>query len=502
MKKIRYFAGLAGVLLLLLTVLLLSTCRRDRDAVRDDPTDTGGSSATDAVTQADIGSSPEETIPHHETAEPNETSQAESQEPAVPIPLTPQEAKALLSAALEKGPGQAAVTLRLYKNGELFAAESFVRLGEDFCVEIHRDGGTRRITAVGDRAYYSLARPKDFPPVDQRLVMTLDSREREELWEAYIEERGKTLLEDPALVEALLNCTLTGVRHKDGMVALTCTGLDGGLVEEAFGVTMQGTDLAFDLGLDPQVRVTYLEGRVSLSAGEEQGATATLEMRVDHNPEPISLPADAAAYLPTTYDEVFGVRLPEADPQAAAAAGMPLDRDGYTLMGGNYLYDPSTQYAFTTAYPHSYAGKSFTLYGVIMKDGEGQTRLSLGSHMEFALSFHGVAAPVAGAYVRLTAVYEKAGEGVDHTCYVMRVSTCEVLKEADGPNGGKLMYVTSAALNVRSSADTSAAGNIIGSLVKGDLVEVFEQDANGWYRVDYNGQTGYVSGRYLSQTCP
>ena len=94
------------------------------------------------------------------------------------------------------------------------------------------------------------------------------------------------------------------------------------------------------------------------------------------------------------------------------------------------------------------------------------------------------------------------GEGLDHTAYVMAVSACEVLEVAKGPSGGKLMYVTSAGLNVRTSSDVSVSDNVIGTYSKGDLVEVFEQDGNGWYRVVYNGRNGYVNGKYLSETRP
>ena len=94
------------------------------------------------------------------------------------------------------------------------------------------------------------------------------------------------------------------------------------------------------------------------------------------------------------------------------------------------------------------------------------------------------------------------GDYVDFTCYTMMVSAAEVLGEAKGPNGGKLMYITASSLNVRTSSDTSSSDNIIGTYSKGDLVEVFEQDANGWYRVNYNGQKAYISYKYVSETKP
>lgn len=57
-------------------------------------------------------------------------------------------------------------------------------------------------------------------------------------------------------------------------------------------------------------------------------------------------------------------------------------------------------------------------------------------------------------------------------------------------------WVNTPALNVRSGASTSY--NIIGNYSKGDKVS--GQLANGWLKVDYNGQTGYISANLLSDT--
>ena len=57
-------------------------------------------------------------------------------------------------------------------------------------------------------------------------------------------------------------------------------------------------------------------------------------------------------------------------------------------------------------------------------------------------------------------------------------------------------WVNTAALNVRAGASTS--NNIIGNYTMGDKVS--GQLANGWLKVNYNGQTGYVSANLLSNT--
>ena len=57
-------------------------------------------------------------------------------------------------------------------------------------------------------------------------------------------------------------------------------------------------------------------------------------------------------------------------------------------------------------------------------------------------------------------------------------------------------WVNTAALNVRSGASTS--NNIIGNYTMGDKVS--GQLANGWLKVNYNGQTGYISANLLSDS--
>lgn len=515
MKRIRYFVALAGVLLLLLVLLLLTTCHGDETP--DESAGSNSSEATDAVTSEADGTEPdtepstdtelEQTEAKTEAATPHQTEpDPETEgETVPPVLLTAEEARALLSAALGKESLQAAVSLRTERNGDTCSQKFFVQKGDDFCVELRGDGVTEGITVVGNRAYYLLLKPSEFPPVEKRFVTSLTDREREALYGRYMDHDGLPVMDDGELIQGILSGDLGGVRYGDGTVELTCTGLDGRLGERLFGIALEGAELRFEFMLDKEVRVTLLRGTVSYPVGGTEGSYATVstEMTVNYTPSVIGLPADATDYAPTTYDEIFGVQPPEVDPEAAAAAGMPLDREHYTLIGGNYLYDPTEQYGFMTQYPHCYAGKTFTLYGIVTKDGSGQPVLSLGSGMEFPVSFDGVASPVEGSYVKITATYRKiVDEGIDHRCYAMKVSSCEVLGEARGPNGGKLLYVTSAGLNVRSSSDTSSSDNVIGTYSKGDLVEVFERDENGWYRVVYNGQNGYVNGKYLSETKP
>lgn len=59
------------------------------------------------------------------------------------------------------------------------------------------------------------------------------------------------------------------------------------------------------------------------------------------------------------------------------------------------------------------------------------------------------------------------------------------------------MYSTVVTLNVRSTP--SADGDKLGMVGQDTPLSVTGRCANGWYRIDYNGGVGYVSGEYVSE---
>lgn len=58
-------------------------------------------------------------------------------------------------------------------------------------------------------------------------------------------------------------------------------------------------------------------------------------------------------------------------------------------------------------------------------------------------------------------------------------------------------YVTTADLNVRVTYDASS--DQVTTIPNAEIVTASEKLSNGWYKVTYNGKTGYVSGSYLKQ---
>ena len=62
-----------------------------------------------------------------------------------------------------------------------------------------------------------------------------------------------------------------------------------------------------------------------------------------------------------------------------------------------------------------------------------------------------------------------------------------------------VLYVTGTKLNVRSQPNTSS--EILGELLQGDAVVIYATVGN-WYRIDYKGETGYVSADYVALKPP
>lgn len=61
--------------------------------------------------------------------------------------------------------------------------------------------------------------------------------------------------------------------------------------------------------------------------------------------------------------------------------------------------------------------------------------------------------------------------------------------------GKMIATIDTAALRVRKEPSTQSS--VLGSLPRGEIVEVLDQDDEGWVRIDYNGNDGWVSSDYV-----
>ncbi len=68
-------------------------------------------------------------------------------------------------------------------------------------------------------------------------------------------------------------------------------------------------------------------------------------------------------------------------------------------------------------------------------------------------------------------------------------------KSASGSSSTKVMAEN---LNMRSAMDKSTPDNIITVIGKGKTVTILNQESNGWYKVKYKGNTGYIKGGHFT----
>lgn len=450
-------------------------------------------------TVGDVATQPSETLPETEG------------ETTPPVDLSADELKTLLADALAADVGGATVTTTVYLNENLLTKQITTQKGGDFLSENSSEGVTERMLTVGDTAYYYVSMSDGESESTMRYVMKLTDEEKEELIELYILDGTASVVEDPEISNGLLNCTLTGKKYADGHVELSCTEFTDSLIESLMGDVLEGATMLADCVLDAEGRLTFIRLTMTSPAEEagEEAMTLAYVTEMNYASSDIVAPADAADYVEATYDDLFGYHPPEIDPDEAAAAGLPVDGDNYTMGGENPAVAPEDQFSILYSYAPYYENKTFTVYGNVITDEFGNVIVSLGEYMDFAVYFDGVAEPVPGSYVKVTGIFTKTvdmGDYADFDCFTLMATACEVLGEAKGPNGGKFMFVTASSLNVRSEPDSSK-DNKVGLLSNGDMVEVLETgfgaDGN-WCKITFDCDAGYayISMSYVSETRP
>ncbi len=70
--------------------------------------------------------------------------------------------------------------------------------------------------------------------------------------------------------------------------------------------------------------------------------------------------------------------------------------------------------------------------------------------------------------------------------------------EENNTSSQKTGYISGSSVNFREEASSTA--NVISSLSRNTQVTVIEEGQDGWTKVEYNGQTGYVASDYISDT--
>lgn len=132
---------------------------------------------------------------------------------------------------------------------------------------------------------------------------------------------------------------------------------------------------------------------------------------------------------------------------------------GTTTANLNLRTGASTKYAILTTIPN---GSKVT---IVNKQANGWYKVQYGAKIGY----------VSGDYLKVT---------------TQAVTTPDVTATQVG--------TTTDNLNMRTGSSTNYA--ILLTIPKGKQVDILHKESNGWYRVQYNGKIGYVSGLYLKIT--
>ncbi len=501
MKKLSF--KLLYVLACLLAILVvMAACSK-----MGDPNDTTGESNTNAP-EVTTAPATEETDPPSETENGTEAS---TEEGTLSSDQALEALKNAVDATEKKTSSKVVTEMSMSMMGQDMGTAKTIEItdGVNYIYTEESDGMSLTAVILGDKVYFA-----DSYEGEQALyVVPLTAEQRAWVVSLYISEDA---METDFAPENFTG--LSGVKNPDGSITLTATGLSDEFMNELMGemgdesmvelslsinsceLTISADGLLTGMTLDMVMSGSVSQEGISVDVSVAMKASVTAE----YDNIIVFAPENAADYIEDTFDSYFMIA---PDSEEAAAAGLPLDKDSYTIGEEESEFNADDQYMMLLFYPAAYADKTFTIYGTVGEDEElGVPVIKVG---EFGVFYFycpdGVNAPVYGDSVKITATFENTadkGYDSDYLCFTMMVSKCEVLAHGVGPNGGRIMFITASSLNVRTSSDTSSSDNILGTLSHGDAVEVFDQDEKGWWRIEFNGQTAYISNKYVSETKP
>ncbi len=502
MKKMNRKLWLV-TLLLMVTALLFTACQPTQD-----PAET--------TAGTDIQSSEVTTTPDLQETDPPAETDAETQAPQ-PEKLTAEQAMEVLANAIaatkEKTAYHTVMEMQASAMGMDMGKSTSTEIfdGKNYIFIEEAEGMLTQAVILDDKAYFSdIYEEEDFKSLS---VVPLTAEQRAWVVSLYVsDEEGGSMDFSPDNFVGV-----SGVKEIDGSVTITAEGLDEALMSELMGgmddesmqmtltvkactLTISSEGLLSRMNLDMDMSGSIQEEGISMdiTANMKASISATYDNIT------VSAPSGENQFEEESFESYFMIT---PDSESAAMAGLPLDQDSYIIGAEGSEYSADDQYMMLSFYSSAYAGKTFTIYGTVSEDEMlGVPVINAG---EYGVFYYycpdGVTTPLYGDSVKITATFENTvdkGYDNDYYCYTMMVSACDILAHGVGPNGGRLMFITASSLNVRTSSDTSTSDNIIGTLSKGDVVEVFDQDEKGWWRIEFNGQTAYISNKYVSETKP
>lgn len=142
---------------------------------------------------------------------------------------------------------------------------------------------------------------------------------------------------------------------------------------------------------------------------------------------------------------------------------------------GRYLANSAHRFGFILRYPQG--KESITQYGF--------------EPWHFRYVGEGMATEIYNQGVTLEEYY-----GLADASYTYETPMQAEVEPEESPQSDQLLIVTNAFVNVRQKPDVKSEK--IGTLHKDDEV-IYISEANGWYEIDYENQTGFVAAQYVQK---
>lgn len=125
--------------------------------------------------------------------------------------------------------------------------------------------------------------------------------------------------------------------------------------------------------------------------------------------------------------------------------------------------------------------------------GTSMTRYETRDNGWSKIDFNGQEGYIKSEYLQAEAPAEAAPAETTETATEEPAPTEEPAEAASTATGGKV--TVKEAVRVRGSASTE--GDVLGSVYQGETFELVMEQADGWCKINYNGQTGYIKSEFV-----
>ena len=182
--------------------------------------------------------------------------------------------------------------------------------------------------------------------------------------------------------------------------------------------------------------------------------------------------------LPTKLDEAVAAQLAAG---AAASSGSTASGDSASSAG------TEVQVTTTDAVRIRSSADDSNNDNVIAKSAKGDTFTRLGEEGNWSkIKYKDTTAYIRSDYLTTADTSDAAsGTAADTT--------------TTAAAAGGSITIKGSGVKVRSSTDTDSTDNILGKEFTGAVFDLVEETSDGWYKINYNGQTGYVKSDFATK---